>query len=80
MRVEIGAKRVRPYLAGGLVVDGAATAAGAGLRYPDSPLEALRARPVRLDRDAMDEWFEEDEPVSVHPARPVPRGRRAASR
>ncbi|HUR74292.1 MAG TPA: DUF427 domain-containing protein, partial [Sporichthya sp.] len=49
-----------------------ATAAGAALRYPDSPLEELRGL-VRLDWAAMDEWFEEDEPVIVHPRDPYTR-------
>ncbi|MEV0676181.1 DUF427 domain-containing protein [Actinosynnema sp. NPDC050436] len=47
-------------------------AAGAALTYPDSPLEALRGL-VRLEWDAMDEWFEEDEPVYVHPRSPYTR-------
>ncbi len=37
----------------------------AALRYPDSPLEALRGL-VRLDWKAMDAWFEEDEEVYTH--------------
>ncbi|MDQ1364803.1 MAG: hypothetical protein QOF20_3312 [Acidimicrobiaceae bacterium] len=49
-----------------------ATAPGAALRYPDSPIEALRGA-VRLDWDAMDEWFEEDEPVYTHPRNPYHR-------
>jgi uncharacterized protein (DUF427 family) len=49
-----------------------ATAAGAALRYPDSPIEDLRDL-VRLDWSAMDEWFEEDEPVIVHPRDPYTR-------
>lgn len=54
-----------------VVVDGG-TAPGAALRYPDSPEPALRDL-VRLDWDAMDEWFEEDEPVYVHPRSPYSR-------
>lgn len=54
-----------------VVVDGA-TAAGAALRYLDSPRPELREL-VRLDWDAMDEWFEEDEPVYVHPRNPYSR-------
>ena len=50
----------------------AGTAAGAARRYPDSPLEPLRDL-VRLDWSAMDEWFEEDEPVYVHPRDPYTR-------
>jgi uncharacterized protein (DUF427 family) len=40
--------------------------------YTDSPLEALRER-VRLDWDAMDSWFEEDEEIFVHPRDPATR-------
>jgi len=51
----------------------AGTAAdGAALRYPDSPIEALRGL-VRLDWNSMTEWFEEDEPVYVHPRDPYKR-------
>jgi uncharacterized protein (DUF427 family) len=49
-----------------------ATAKRAALRYPDSPLEDLRGL-VRLDWDAMSEWFEEDEPVYTHPRDPYKR-------
>jgi uncharacterized protein (DUF427 family) len=49
-----------------------ATAERAALRYPDSPLEDLRDL-VRLDWDAMGEWFEEDEPVYTHPRSPYTR-------
>jgi uncharacterized protein (DUF427 family) len=44
----------------------------AARRYPDSPIEALRDH-VRLEWDAMDAWFEEDEPVYVHPRNPYTR-------
>jgi uncharacterized protein (DUF427 family) len=54
------------------VVAGGATAAGAARRYPGSPVEALRDL-VRLDWNAMDEWFEEDEPVYTHPRDPYTR-------
>ena len=54
-----------------VVVDGK-TAEAAARRYPDSPLEALRGL-VRLDFDAMSEWFEEDEPIYVHPRDPYTR-------
>ena len=54
------------------VITGRATAPGAARRYPDSPLEALRGA-VRLDWDAMTEWFEEDEPVYTHPRDPYSR-------
>ena len=49
-----------------------ADADGAALRYPDSPIEALRDL-VRLDWASMSEWFEEDEPVYVHPRDPYSR-------
>jgi uncharacterized protein (DUF427 family) len=49
-----------------------ATAERAALRYPSSPLEPLRGL-VRLDWDAMSEWFEEDEPVYTHPRDPYSR-------
>jgi uncharacterized protein (DUF427 family) len=49
-----------------------ATAEGAARRYPDSPLTQLRDL-VRLDWDAMSEWFEEDEPVYTHPRSPYSR-------
>jgi uncharacterized protein (DUF427 family) len=49
-----------------------AVAAGAARRYPDSPIEELRDL-VRLDWSAMDEWFEEDEPVYTHPRDPYSR-------
>ncbi|WP_067531368.1 DUF427 domain-containing protein [Nocardia crassostreae] len=54
-----------------VVVDGT-VAAGAAVRYPDSPVEELRDL-VRLKFDAMDEWFEEDEPIYVHPRDPYSR-------
>ncbi|MFD0361733.1 DUF427 domain-containing protein [Nocardia sp. GCM10030253] len=54
-----------------VVVDGA-TAAGAALRYHDSPLPELNDL-VRLDWNSMGEWFEEDEPVYVHPRDPYSR-------
>jgi uncharacterized protein (DUF427 family) len=49
-----------------------ATAAGAALRYDDSPMEELRGH-VRIQWDAMTSWFEEDEPVFVHPRDPYKR-------
>ncbi|MBO2451594.1 DUF427 domain-containing protein [Actinomadura barringtoniae] len=52
-------------------VDGA-DAPGAALRYEDSPVEELRGL-VRLDWNAMDSWFEEDEEVFVHPRSPYTR-------
>jgi uncharacterized protein (DUF427 family) len=54
-----------------VVVDGR-EAAGAALRYEDSPIEALRGL-VRLDWHAMDAWFEEDEEVFTHPRDPYTR-------
>lgn len=44
----------------------------AALRYPDSPIEALREL-VRLEWAAMDAWFEEDEEVYTHPRDPYTR-------
>lgn len=54
-----------------VVVDGH-TAKSAALRYHDSPIPELREL-VRLEWNAMDEWFEEDEPVYVHPRDPYSR-------
>ncbi|MEQ7122897.1 DUF427 domain-containing protein [Actinopolymorpha sp. B11F2] len=51
---------------------GAKEATGAALRYLDSPVVELRDL-VRLDWDAMDAWFEEDEEVFVHPRSPYAR-------
>ena len=51
---------------------GGKEAAGAALRYQDSPLEELRDA-IRLDWDAMDAWFEEDEEVFTHPRDPYTR-------
>ncbi|MEV0335778.1 DUF427 domain-containing protein [Nocardia sp. NPDC050717] len=53
-----------------VVVDGT-RAEGAALRYPDSPLPDLKDA-VRLDFDTFD-WFEEDEPIFVHPRDPYAR-------
>jgi uncharacterized protein (DUF427 family) len=47
-------------------------AAGAALRYDDSPMDELRDH-VRFDWDAMDAWFEEDEEVFTHPRSPYTR-------
>ena len=44
-------------------------AVDAAWSYDDSPMEELRGR-VRLEWDAMDAWFEEDEEVFVHPRDP----------
>jgi uncharacterized protein (DUF427 family) len=54
-----------------VVIDGHTAKAGA-LRYRDSPISELRDL-VRLEWNAMDEWFEEDEPVYVHPRDPYSR-------
>src|SRR4051812_6585596 len=48
---------------------GGKEAVDAAWRYADSPIEELRDR-VRIDWDAMDAWFEEDEEVFVHPRSP----------
>jgi uncharacterized protein (DUF427 family) len=50
----------------------AATAPGAALRYPDSPLPELRDL-VRFEWKAMSEWLEEDEPVYTHARSPYTR-------
>ena len=47
-------------------------AAGAAIRYEDSPFEELRDA-IRLDWAAMDAWFEEDEQVFTHPRDPYTR-------
>ena len=54
------------------VIVGEATVKGAALRFPESPIVELR-NAVRLDFSAMDEWFEEDEPIYVHPRDPYTR-------
>jgi uncharacterized protein (DUF427 family) len=51
---------------------GGKNAEDAALRYPDSQIEALRDL-IRLDWDAMDGWFEEDEEVYTHPRDPYTR-------
>ena len=45
---------------------------GAATRFPDSPIDALRDH-VRVDWDAVDAWFEEDEEVFTHPRSPYSR-------
>ena len=52
--------------AGGKLVEGAA------IRHEHSPFEALRDA-IRLEWDAMDAWFEEDEQVFTHPRDPYTR-------
>jgi len=49
-----------------------ASAERAAIRYRRSPLAELRDL-VRIDWDAMSEWFEEDEPVYTHPRDPYSR-------
>jgi uncharacterized protein (DUF427 family) len=44
----------------------------AALRFEESPLDELRDA-IRLDWDAMDAWFEEDEEVFTHPRDPYTR-------
>jgi uncharacterized protein (DUF427 family) len=51
---------------------GGKEAPGAALRYEDSPIEELRDA-IRLDWDALDAWFEEDEEVFTHPRDPYTR-------
>lgn len=73
--VPTGETRPSPGLGTGEVSDvvaGGTTAAGAALRYPDSPVPELRSA-VRLEWSAMTEWLEEDEPVYVHPRDPYKR-------
>lgn len=48
------------------------TAPSAARRHTDSPVEKLRGL-IRFDFDAMTEWFEEDEPIYVHPRDPYTR-------
>jgi uncharacterized protein (DUF427 family) len=50
----------------------AAAAPGAAVQYPSSPVAELRGL-VRLEWDAMSEWFEEDEPVYTHARDPYHR-------
>jgi len=51
---------------------GGKQARSAALRYEDSPIEELRDA-IRLDWDAMDAWFEEDEEVFTHARDPYTR-------
>src|SRR5262249_12063689 len=46
--------------------------AGSALRYEESPFEQLREA-IRLDWNALDAWFEEDEQVFTHPRDPYTR-------
>jgi len=54
------------------VTAGGKQASGAAVRYEDSPIPELRDL-IRLDWDAMDAWFEEDEEVFTHPRDPYTR-------
>ncbi len=54
------------------VLAGAGRASGAALLYEESPLAEIRGT-VRLDWDAMEAWFEEDEEVYTHPRDPYSR-------
>jgi uncharacterized protein (DUF427 family) len=54
------------------VTAGGKQAPGAAVRYADSPIPELRDL-IRLDWDAMDAWFEEDEEVFTHPRDPYTR-------
>ena len=54
------------------VRSGVVEAPGAALRYENSPIEELRDL-VRLEWDAMDAWFEEDEEIFTHPRDPYTR-------
>jgi uncharacterized protein (DUF427 family) len=54
------------------VAAGASRAPAGALRYQDSPIEELRGT-VRLQWDAMEAWFEEDEEVYTHARDPYTR-------
>ena len=54
------------------VTAGGKQARGAALRLEQSPFEELRDA-IRLEWDAMDAWFEEDEQVFTHPRDPYTR-------
>jgi uncharacterized protein (DUF427 family) len=54
------------------VTAGGETATGAAVRYGQSPFDELRDT-IRLEWDAMDAWFEEDEQVFTHPRDPYTR-------
>jgi uncharacterized protein (DUF427 family) len=51
------------------ITAGGKQAPGAAVRYEDSPIPELRDL-VRIEWDAMDAWFEEDEEVFTHPRDP----------
>jgi uncharacterized protein (DUF427 family) len=54
------------------VTAGGKRAPAAAIRYEDSPIEELRGL-IRLEWDAMDAWFEEDEEIFAHPRDPYHR-------
>jgi uncharacterized protein (DUF427 family) len=54
------------------VAAGDSRAAGAALRYEESPIAELRDA-IRLEWSAMDAWFEEDEQVFTHARDPYKR-------
>ena len=54
------------------VTAGGKRAEAAALRIEESPFEELRET-IRIDWDAMDAWFEEDEQVFTHPRDPYTR-------
>jgi uncharacterized protein (DUF427 family) len=73
--VPTGKTEHRPSRGEGEILDvrvEGATAEGAALRYPDSPLASLRDL-VRFNWAEMGEWLEEDEPVYTHPRDPYTR-------
>lgn len=73
--VPTGAVRRSPSRGDGTLYDvvvPGSTAPAAGLRRLTSPIEALRDL-IRLDWDAMTEWFEEDEVVYTHARDPYTR-------
>lgn len=51
---------------------GGKEAASGAMRYEESPFQELRDA-IRLEWDAMDAWFEEDEQVFTHPRDPYTR-------
>jgi uncharacterized protein (DUF427 family) len=54
------------------VLTAGSRAVGAAARYEDSPIDELRGT-IRLQWDAMEAWFEEDEQVYTHPRDPYTR-------
>ncbi|PZS26000.1 MAG: hypothetical protein DLM59_19085 [Pseudonocardiales bacterium] len=51
---------------------GGVTVPAAAVRYAASPIPELRDL-VRFDWEALDDWFEEDEPIYTHPRDPYTR-------